>query len=228
QYSALAEPLNAAVMRVVEQQRFILGPEVDGLEGAVREYLEVKHAVGCASGTDALLLSFRALDIGPGDEVITTPFTFFATAGAIHNVGARPIFADIEPDTFNLDPAAADAAIGPPLRAVIPVHLFGQMAPMETLRWLANAGNIGLNADRGCTGDRPDRGCRAGHRRPSAPSRRTRNHDWYARRHLRPILLPDEEPGGVRRRRNDAHQRRPACRAALPAPRSWRQADVPP
>jgi len=147
QYSALAEPLNAAVMRVVEQQRFILGPEVDGLEGAVREYLEVKHAVGCASGTDALLLSFRALDIGPGDEVVTSPFTFFATAGAIHNVGARPVFADIEPDTFNLDPAAAAEACTPATRAIVPIHLFGQMAKMEVFREIADARGVALVED---------------------------------------------------------------------------------
>jgi dTDP-4-amino-4,6-dideoxygalactose transaminase len=147
QYSSLAEPLNAAVSRVVEQQRFILGPEVDRLEEAVREYLGVEHAVGCASGTDALLLSFRALDVGPGDEVVTSPFTFFATAGAIHNVGGRPVFADIEPDTFNLDPAKAAEASTQRTKAIVPVHLFGQMAEMEAFRKIADARDIAVVED---------------------------------------------------------------------------------
>ncbi len=147
QYRSLAEPITETVMALIEDQRFILGPPVERLESEVAGLLGVRHAIGCASGTDALLLALRALDVGRGDEVVTSPFTFFATAGAIHNVGARPVFADIEPDTFNLDPAAADAAIGPRVRAVIPVHLFGQMAPMEAFRRLADAREIGLIED---------------------------------------------------------------------------------
>ena len=147
QYNGLAEPLKAAVMEVIAEQRFILGPTVERFEAEVAEFLGVEHAIGCASGTDALLLSFRALDIGPVSEVVTSPFTFFATAGAIHNVGARPVFADIDPRTFNLDVAAADAAVTDRTRAVVPVHLFGQMAPMAEFRALADQRGVGLVED---------------------------------------------------------------------------------
>lgn len=147
QYRSLEAELRAAVLRVVESQRFILGPAVAELEGAVAELLGVEHAIGCASGTDAILLALRGLDIGPGDEVVTTPFTFFATAGAIHNAGARPVFADIEPDTFNLDAAAAEAAVTERTAAVMPVHLFGQIAPMPAFRSLADARSIALVED---------------------------------------------------------------------------------
>lgn len=147
QYRSLEAELRAAVLGVVESQRFILGPAVEEFEGAVAELLGVEHAIGCASGTDAILLALRGLDIGAGDEVVTTPFSFFATAGAIHNAGARPVFADIVPDTFNLDAAAAEAAVTKRTAAVMPVHLFGQMAPMLALRSLADARGIALVED---------------------------------------------------------------------------------
>jgi dTDP-4-amino-4,6-dideoxygalactose transaminase len=147
QYRSLEAELRAAVLGVVESQRFILGPAVEEFEGAVAELLGVEHAIGCASGTDAILLALRGLDIGAGDEVVTTPFSFFATAGAIHNAGARPVFADIVPDTFNLDAAAAEAAVTKRTAAVMPVHLFGQMAPMPALRSLAGARGIALVED---------------------------------------------------------------------------------
>jgi dTDP-4-amino-4,6-dideoxygalactose transaminase len=147
QYSSLAGPLMTAIREVVEEQRFILGPPVERLEAAVAELLGVEFAVGCASGTDALLLSLRALDVGAGDEVVTSPFTFFATAGAIHNVGARPVFADIDPTTFNLDPAAAEAALTERTRTLIPVHLFGQMADMSAFRELADRRGIPVLED---------------------------------------------------------------------------------
>jgi dTDP-4-amino-4,6-dideoxygalactose transaminase len=130
QHRQIAAETMAAITPVIDEQRFILGPVVDQFEREIEAYLPVPHAVGCASGTDAILLALRAFDCGPGDEVITSPFTFFATAGAIHNVGARPVFADIQPDTFNLDPAAADAACTECTKVVMPVHLFGQMADM--------------------------------------------------------------------------------------------------
>lgn len=147
QYRELSDSLLAATRQVIEDQRFILGPEVDGFEARVAEMLEMEYAIGCASGTDALLLSLRALGVEPGDEVVTSPFTFFATAGAIHNVGARPVFADIDPVTFNLDPAAAAAALGGRTRAVIPVHLFGQMADMASFRRIAEDAKVALIED---------------------------------------------------------------------------------
>ena len=131
QHAVIKHEVIAAMLRVVDDQTFILGSAVEQLEHAVADLSRVKHAIGCASGTDALLLAFRALDIGPGDEVVTTPFTFFATAGTIHNVGAKPVFADIDPDTFNLNPILAAAAATSRTKAVVPVDLFGQMAEIE-------------------------------------------------------------------------------------------------
>jgi dTDP-4-amino-4,6-dideoxygalactose transaminase len=119
------------MMKVVDSQSFILGPAVEELESQVAGLSRTKHAIGCANGTDAILLAMRALGIGRGDEVITTPFTFFATAGTIHNVGATPVFVDIDPRTFNISPAAIAAAITPRTKAIIPVDLFGQMAAIE-------------------------------------------------------------------------------------------------
>src|ERR671914_546350 len=111
QHALIKNEVVAEMLRVVDDQAFILGPAVERLERAVAELSRVKHAIGCAIGPEALLLGCRALDIGRGDEVVTTPFTFFATAGTIHNVGATPIFADIERDTFNLDPELAAGAV---------------------------------------------------------------------------------------------------------------------
>lgn len=147
QYRQIAQPLQEAILQVVEEQRFILGPVVDRFEQEVASYLNVRHAIGCASGTDAILLGLRALGVARGDAVVTSPFTFFATAGAIHNLGARPVFADIDPASFNLDPAAAEAAMGEGARAIVPVHLFGQMAPMEAFRALADRRGVALLED---------------------------------------------------------------------------------
>ena len=131
QHASIRDETVAAVLRIVDAQTFILGDAVVALEQAVAELSRTSHAIGCANGTDAILLAMRALDIGRGDEVITTPFTFFATAGTIHNVGATPVFVDIEPSSFNIAPDAAAAARTSRTRAVIPVDLFGQMAPIE-------------------------------------------------------------------------------------------------
>jgi dTDP-4-amino-4,6-dideoxygalactose transaminase len=131
QHAAIRDEVVRAMMEVVDSQHFILGDQVERLEAEVAELSRTRFAIGCASGTDALLLPLRALDVGRGDEVVTTPFTFFATAGTIHNVGATPVFADIDPATFNIDPAAVRAAVTPRTKAVVPVDLFGQMAPLE-------------------------------------------------------------------------------------------------
>ena len=137
QHAAIRDEVVSAVMGVVDSQLFILGPAVEALEHQVAEISRTKFAIGCASGTDALLLALRALDIGRGDEVITTPFTFFATAGTIHNVGATPVFVDIEPESYNISPEAVAAAITPKTKAVIPVDLFGQMAAIEEVAAVA-------------------------------------------------------------------------------------------
>jgi dTDP-4-amino-4,6-dideoxygalactose transaminase len=131
QHATIRDDVVAAMMKVVDAQTFILGDAVTTLEQQVAALSHTKHAIGCANGTDAILLAMRALDVGRGDEVITTPFTFFATAGTIHNVGATPVFVDIEPDSYCIRPDAAAAARTSKTRAVIPVDLFGQMAAIE-------------------------------------------------------------------------------------------------
>jgi dTDP-4-amino-4,6-dideoxygalactose transaminase len=137
QHANIKDEVVRAMMKVVDDQLFILGEPVEKLEHAVAELSHTKYAIGCANGTDAILLALRALDIGRGDEVITTPFTFFATAGTVHNVGATPVFVDIEPDTFNISADAVSAAITPKTKAVIPVDLFGQMAALERVEAVA-------------------------------------------------------------------------------------------
>jgi dTDP-4-amino-4,6-dideoxygalactose transaminase len=133
----LWDELNAAIQRVLRSTQFIMGPEVQALEQQLAQYLGVKHAVALNSGTDALVIGLRALGVGPGDEVITSPFTFFATAEAISLLGARPVFVDIDPQSFNLDPAGLEAAISPQTRAIIPVHLYGNPAAMGPILEIA-------------------------------------------------------------------------------------------
>jgi dTDP-4-amino-4,6-dideoxygalactose transaminase len=133
QHATIRDSVMNAMARVIDDQSFILGEPVERLEREVAQLSHTTHAIGVANGTDAILLSLRALDIGHGDEVLTTPFTFFATAGAVHNVGAKPVFADIDPDTFNVSTDALAAGIKPSTKAVIAVDLFGQMAPIETI-----------------------------------------------------------------------------------------------
>jgi dTDP-4-amino-4,6-dideoxygalactose transaminase len=147
QYKDIKDDIADALERVLESQRFILGGEVESLEAAIAEKLRVKHAVGVASGTDALLLSLRAVGVGPGDEVITTPFTFFATAGTIWNLGAKPVFVDIEPAGFNLNPDLVQAKVTPRTKAVITVHLFGQCARISPLLELAKDRGIAVIED---------------------------------------------------------------------------------
>jgi len=133
QYNSISDEILEAVNQVFAEQRFVLGDEVAELECDAAEYCDSRAAIGCASGTDALILSLMALDVGPGDEVITSPFTFFATASAIHRVGAIPVFVDIDPASFNLDPSKVESAVTQRTRAIMPVHLFGQCVEMEPL-----------------------------------------------------------------------------------------------
>lgn len=137
QFATIRTEVIAAVLEVLESQHFILGSEVEHMESAVAQYVGADFAIGCASGSDALLLSLLALGIDTGDEVITTPFTFIATAGAIARVKARPVFVDIDEATFNLDSRQLEAAITPRTRAIIPVHLFGLPADMTTIMGIA-------------------------------------------------------------------------------------------
>jgi len=158
QYAPLKTDIEAAIRDVCDSQHFVMGPKVVELEQRVAEYSQCAHGIGVSSGTDALLVALMALDIGPGDEVITTPFTFFATGGTIARLGARPVFCDIDPATYNLDPATVRAfledgcerngdavvnqATGGRVRAIMPVHLFGQMVDMGAI--MAIAGEFGL------------------------------------------------------------------------------------
>ena len=147
QYATIRDEIERAVLGVIESQYFILGPEVSGLEAEVAAYTGARHGVGCASGSDALLLPLMALDVGPGDEVITSPYTFFATGGAVWRTGATPVFVDIDPVTFNLDPALVEAAVTPRSKAVIPVHLYGQAADMDAINALAKRHGLAVVED---------------------------------------------------------------------------------
>jgi dTDP-4-amino-4,6-dideoxygalactose transaminase len=137
QHATIRDEIRRAVDSVIERQEFIMGREVGELEVRLAELSGAKHGIACASGTDALLLPLMTLGLQPGDEVIAPSFTFFATAGTIHNAGGAPVFVDIEPSTFNLAPAAVEAAMGPRTRAIIIVHLFGQMAAIERIQAIA-------------------------------------------------------------------------------------------
>jgi len=147
QYRELKDSIDKAVANVLETTQFILGPQGSAFEQEMAGYLGVKHAIGVSSGTDALHLALRAAGLGAGDEVITSPFTFIATAEAIAYVGATPVFVDIDPRTFNLDISLVEAAITPRTRAVLPVHLFGQPADLAPLQELCTARNLLLIED---------------------------------------------------------------------------------
>jgi dTDP-4-amino-4,6-dideoxygalactose transaminase len=142
QYTPLRQALLDAVTRVCDSQRFIGGPEIDGLERELAAYLKTPHALGMSSGTDALLAALMAIDVGPGDEVITPTYSFFATAGAVVRLGGTPVLVDIQPGTFNVDPAAVAAAITTKTKAIIPVHLFGQSADLAPI--MDAAGKAGV------------------------------------------------------------------------------------
>jgi len=147
QYASIRSEIREAIDRVAESQRFILGPEVEQLEQEIAEYCQCRYAVGVSSGTDALLIALMALDIHPGDEIITTPYSFFATAGSIARLGATPIFVDIDPRTFNIYPEQIEAKITRRTRAVLPVHLFGQMADMNEIADIAHKHDLPVIED---------------------------------------------------------------------------------
>src|ERR1044071_8395781 len=147
QHEELREELREAVGRVLDSQQFILGEDVRRLEEELAAYTRVRHAVGCGSGSDALLLALLAREVGAGGEVVTTPFTFFATAGAVVRAGARPVFVDIEPRTYNIDPTRIDEVIAQRTRAVIPVHLYGQMAAMDRVLSVAERRSVRVIED---------------------------------------------------------------------------------
>src|SRR5579872_821814 len=149
QYQPLREPIQAAISAVIESQRFILGAGVEHFERRFADHCGARYAVGCASGTDALELALMALDIGTGDEVLTVPFSFFATAGAIMSTGARPVFIDVEPESFNLDVRQLDPILAahPSVKAILPVHLYGGCADMGPIVERAAARGIPVIED---------------------------------------------------------------------------------
>jgi dTDP-4-amino-4,6-dideoxygalactose transaminase len=147
QYRTIKPEIDAAIQRVMESQQYILGPEVESLEKEIAAYTQAQFAIGCASGSDALLLALMALEVGPGDEVVTTPFTFVASAGAIARLGARPVFVDIDPITYSLDPGKLETALTPTTKAIIPVHLFGMAVDMDSIMEIANTREIPVIED---------------------------------------------------------------------------------
>ena len=227
QYAPLRAAIETAIREVCDSQRFILGPRVAELEAQVAAYSETQHGIGLASGTDALLVALMALDIGPGDEVITSPFTFFATAGVIARLGARPLFCDIDPQTFNLSPAAVEATIANALRSL------GRPAResphrrrsskrccpcISTARWRTwtrswrSRGGIGWPSWR-------TRRKRSAQSSPTADARAA-SATWV------PVVLSHEEPRRVRRRRHVRDERRRARGAPANSARSRRRAEV--
>ncbi len=202
QYEQIEPEIESAVRHVLRSGQFILGPEGEAFEAECAAYLGVSHAIGLGSGSDAIKLALRALGVGPGTEVVTPAFSFVASATAALELGARPVFVDVEPATLTLDPDRVAAAITPETRVILAVHLYGLPAAMGPLRVLADAHGIHLVEDAaqafGATlGGRP-----VGRPRPGGGVQ----------------LLPHEEPRGLRRRRSGDDDRRDARRAPAPGP----------
>jgi dTDP-4-amino-4,6-dideoxygalactose transaminase len=147
QFRVVEKDVRSAIDRVLSSQRFILGPEVEGLEQEVSAYVGCRFGIGVSSGSDALLIALMALGVGPGDEVVTSPYTFFATGGAIARVGAKPVYVDIEPRSFNVDPKKAESALTKKTKAVIPVHLFGQGSDMAPILEMAKSRGLAVIED---------------------------------------------------------------------------------
>ena len=147
QFRSIRAEIMPAVERVLASQKFILGPDVAELESEVANFVGCRYAVGCASGSDALTLALMACGVDAGDEVITTPFTFVATAGSIVRTGAKPVFADVDPETYNINPNRLEAAITPRTKAIIPVHLFGMTAPMKEIKEIAQRHGLAVIED---------------------------------------------------------------------------------
>jgi dTDP-4-amino-4,6-dideoxygalactose transaminase len=162
QYAGIRDEIREAIDRVADSQHFILGPEVEALEAEVAAYSQCEFGIGVSSGTDALLVALMAINLKPGDEVITTPYTFFATAGAVSRLNAKPVFIDIDPLTYNIDPESIEAAITERTRAIIPVHLYGQMADMNPIMEVARKHKLYVIEDAAQAIGSEDNGRRAG------------------------------------------------------------------
>ena len=162
QYATIRDEVTVALARVFESQHFVMGTEVQALEEAIARYSQTKFAIGCASGSDALLLALMSCGVGEGDEVITTPFSFFATASTVARLGARPVFVDIDEQTYNIDPAQVANAINERTKAIIPVHLYGQCAHMDAINEIASQSGIAIIEDAAQAIGAEDNGRRAG------------------------------------------------------------------
>ncbi len=167
QNAELRPEIEAAIGRVLDTNGFVLGSEVAALETELAAFCGVEHAIGCASGSDAILLALMALDVGPGDEVITTPYSFFATVSAITRLGATPVFVDIEPDFYNIDPAKIEEKITPRTKAIEPVHLYGQCAEMDAINAIADKHGIAVVEDAAQAIGAMDNGRQAGSMSPA-------------------------------------------------------------